>query len=74
MKLSKSSWHFKLTNKFVYGRCLSTNIRYGMVSLCPYFWAVVWSVFLVGAIIPVVGTGVGVLLLVPFWWMFTDAP
>lgn len=74
MKIDKDSWHFRLTDKLIYGTNLASKIKYSMVSLCPYFWAVVWSLFMAGVVIPIAGLGIITFLLIPFWWMFANVP
>ena len=70
MKLSRKSWHYKLTNNIIYMNDLDFKLRYGSgVSLCPYFWAVVICVFLVGVVLPIMGIIALFLATIPFtWW------
>lgn len=72
MKISKDSWHFKLTNVLVYGDNLYRKVHYGTVSLCPYFWAVVWSTFLAGVIFPFAAAGLVYAAVWPLWWWLAE--
>lgn len=50
MKVSKKSWHYRMISHFPW--CIQD--RWGRVSLCNYFWTVVWTfVFCIG-VVPII--------------------
>ncbi len=63
MKVSSNSWHYRLIDWLDFDHCRN---------LCAYFWEVVWCVFLVGAVFPVVGLICIALFTMPFWHMFSQ--
>ncbi len=59
MQINTRSWHYRIINVLDFNHPRN---------LCPYCWKVLWSCFMVGAVIPVVAVVVVAAVTSPFWF------